>query len=95
MYTKTIQDFLSRHDYINLIPRAALIDMDGTLYDSMPSHARAWQKMMAEVGIDMPVEEFFRNEGRTGASTINMLFRKAFGRDATDRETKDLYRRKT
>jgi len=95
MYTKTIQDFLSGHDYINLIPRAALIDMDGTLYDSMPSHARAWQKMMAEVGIDMPVEEFFRNEGRTGASTINMLFRQAFGRDATDWETKELYRRKT
>lgn len=95
MYTKLIQDFLNRQDYINVIPRAALIDMDGTLYDSMPSHARAWQRMMAEVGIELPVEDFFRYEGRTGASTINILFRKAFGRDATAQEVKDLYRRKT
>ncbi len=95
MYTQIIQDFLARQDYINVIPRAALIDMDGTLYDSMPSHARAWQKMMAEVGIDMPLEDFFRNEGRTGASTIDLLFRKAFGRSATEAEMRDLYKRKT
>ena len=30
---------------------AALIDMDGVLYDSMPRHARAWQKMMALQGV--------------------------------------------
>lgn len=95
MYTRLIQDFLARQEYINLIPRAALIDMDGTLYDSMPSHARAWQRMMAEVGIEMPLAEFFRNEGRTGASTINLLFQKAFGREATQQEMTDLYQRKT
>ena len=84
MYTKTIQDFLRRNDYINIHPRAALIDMDGTLYDSMPSHARAWQQMMAELGVDLPRDDFFRYEGRTGASTIDIIFRKSLGRPATE-----------
>lgn len=74
--------------------RAALIDMDGTLYDSMPSHAAAWRRMTAELGIELPVEDFFRYEGRTGASTINLIFRKAKGRDATEAEVHDLYERK-
>ncbi len=79
-------------DKLNL--RAALIDMDGTLYDSMPYHAAAWRRMTAELGIDLPMEEFFRYEGRTGASTINLIFRKAKGRDATEAEQHDLYERK-
>ena len=29
-------------------PEAALIDMDGTLYDSMPNHSRAWMTMCGE-----------------------------------------------
>lgn len=95
MYTQVINRFLSSHEYINVHPRAALIDMDGTLYDSMPSHARAWQQMMDELGIRLPLEDFFRYEGRTGASTIDIIFRRAFGRPATDEEKTDLYRRKT
>lgn len=95
MYSAYIQRFLERNDYINVIPRAALIDMDGTLYDSMPRHARAWQQMMAEVGIDAPLDDFFRYEGRTGASTIDILFRRFFRRGATEQEKTDLYRRKT
>ena len=90
-----IQDFLRRNNYIKVVPRAALIDMDGTLYDSMPSHARAWQQMMSEVGIDVPVTEFFMYEGRTGASQISILFNKYLGREATEDEKRDLYRRKT
>lgn len=71
--------------------RAALIDMDGTLYDSMPWHARAWHRMVTELGIDANVDEFFAYEGMTGAATINLLFERAFGRCATDDEVKHLY----
>lgn len=95
MYEHQIQHFLQRHGYLSVNPRAALIDMDGTLYDSMPSHASAWQIMMAEQGIDSPLEDFFRFEGRTGASTINILFQRAFGRDASPEEISVLYQRKT
>lgn len=94
MYTQTIHRFLDNHDYISVTPKAALIDMDGTLYDSMPYHARAWKQMMQEIGVDVPLEEFFLYEGRTGASTIDILFRKAFGRGATEEEVKELYGRK-
>lgn len=90
-----VTEYLRRNNLISAVPRAALIDMDGTLYDSMPSHARAWQQMMAEVGVDVPYDELFLYEGRTGASTINLLFNRAFGRDATEQECSDLYRRKT
>lgn len=75
--------------------RAALIDMDGTLFDSMPSHAEAWMRMCREYGIDARRDEFFMLEGRTGASTINMLIKRAFGREATEEEKKELYKRKT
>ncbi|MDE6322866.1 MAG: HAD-IA family hydrolase [Paramuribaculum sp.] len=95
MYTEIIQRFLSECDYINIHPRAALIDMDGTLYDSMPSHAKAWRQMASEIGLELPEADFFRYEGRTGASTIDIIFRQEFGRGATDSEKKELYRRKT
>lgn len=87
--------YLQRNGFMQLTPRAALIDMDGTLYDSMPSHARAWQQMMREVGVEMAYEEFFRHEGRTGKDTINILFNQAFGHGATDEKAAELYRRKT
>lgn len=95
MYQSIIQKFLAEQGYICLNPKAALIDMDGTLYDSMPLHARAWHQMMLEIGVEVPVDEFFRYEGRTGASTINILFNRAFHRDATQEEIQQLYHRKT
>ena len=55
MYQSIIQKFLAEQGYICLNPKAALIDMDGTLYDSMPLHARAWHQMMLEIGVEVPV----------------------------------------
>ncbi len=75
--------------------KAALIDMDGTLLDSMPSHARAWHRMISELGIDCDVDEFFGYEGMTGAATIDLVFRRELGRPATDQEKTELYARKT
>lgn len=74
--------------------RAALIDMDGTLYDSMPNHARAWMRVMADIGVDARPEEFFRFEGCTGAWIINHMIERQFGRPATDSEKVDFYARK-
>ena len=39
--------------------KAALIDMDGVLYDSMPNHARAWMRVMTDSGIPAREIEFF------------------------------------
>lgn len=90
-----IAAYQSRTGYSEMRPKAALIDMDGTLYDSMPHHADAWKQMASEIGIETERDEFFMYEGRTGASTINILFNRAFGRDATDEEVKKLYGRKS
>ena len=95
MYNDIITRFLRRHNYMDVRPEAALIDMDGTLYDSMPGHAAAWQQMMREIGVEIDRTEFLRHEGRTGAATIDILFRRHFGRPATDDEKAGLYRRKT
>lgn len=75
--------------------KAALFDMDGILFDSMPGHAKAWMQMCREEGIPADEDEFFMYEGRTGASTINILYRRHYGREATPEEIERLYRRKT
>ena len=73
------------------IIEAALIDMDGTLYDSMPNHARAWARLMREADIECREEEFFMLEGSTGANTIDLMIRRRWGRPATDAEKRDMY----
>lgn len=75
--------------------RAALIDMDGVLYDSMPRHAAAWERMCREAGLDFLPDEFYLLEGCTGAYTIDVLMQRTLGRHATPDECRDLYRRKT
>ncbi len=90
-----IDKFLKKHSYLKAEPLAALIDMDGTLYDSMGNHANAWYRMFSELGIPVSHDEFFLYEGRTGASTINLIFNRTYRRDATGEEAAELYRRKT
>ncbi len=93
--TRAIEDFRLRTGYAPHDLRGALIDMDGTLYDSMPWHAKAWHRMVTELGIDADENEFFAYEGMTGKATINLLFKRAKGREATDNEVAELYGRKT
>lgn len=74
--------------------KAALIDMDGVLYDSMRNHTAAWYRMATEMGIDCCREEFYLYEGMTGAATIDILFNRAYGHPATPDEARELYARK-
>lgn len=94
-----IEDALRAYLGRNMLERpafkAVLFDMDGVLYDSMPRHAKAWKSVCDEAGIEAVTEEFFAYEGRTGASTIDLLVRRQFGRPATEEEARRLYKRKT
>ena len=83
--------FCRRHGYAYIQPRAALFDMDGTLYDSMPNHAKAWMDMCAQAGLEASPEDFFMAEGRTGADTIEMLMMQSYGRHATPEDVERLY----
>ena len=76
------------------MPKAVLFDMDGTLYDSMPNHADSWLEMVTEQGIAATRDEFFLYEGSTGAATVNLLYQRAYGRDADAEEVARLYARK-
>ncbi len=75
--------------------RAALVDMDGTLYDSMGSHADAWHTMMSAHGITCTRDEFFLYEGMTGLATINHIFQRELKREVDENEAKALYAEKT
>lgn len=48
-------------------------DMDGTLLDSMPNHAKAWEKVMAQYGIRFAPRDCYLNEGRTSRDVIRLL----------------------
>lgn len=74
--------------------RAALIDMDGVLYDSMKYHTLAWKQMMAEIGIECSREEFYLYEGMTGKATIDLIFQREFGQPCEPRRAAELYARK-
>lgn len=69
--------------------------MDGVLYDSMPGHARAWSELCRRHGIDAEPEEFFLYEGMTGVDTVNLLYRRTFGKEATLDEARTLYKEKS
>lgn len=71
--------------------KAALIDMDGVLYDSMPGHTLAWKQMMEGIGVNCDRDEFYLYEGMTGAATIDLLFQRAFGHDCTPERARELY----
>lgn len=75
--------------------RAALIDMDGVLYDSMKYHTLAWQKMMSEQGVECSRDEFYLYEGMTGAATISLLMARNGRPVLSDEEVKRLYAIKT
>ncbi len=69
--------------------------MDGVIYDSMGNHAKAWCEAFKFFGIDFPAEMAYLNEGRTAASTINLIFQRDSNRAATSEEISMIYTKKT
>ena len=53
---------------------AFLFDMDGTMVDSMPWHARSWAVFSREVGVPPPGADFFhRTTGLTGVEVMRVF----------------------
>lgn len=76
-------------------PKAALFDMDGVLYDSMPNHAIAWQQSMASFGIHMTAEDAYATEGARGIDTIRTMVLKQKGEEITLERAQEMYDEKT
>ena len=52
-----------------------IFDMDGTMIDSMPYHARSWVGFAERHGLSIEVDELLRRTtGRTGAECMELLF---------------------
>lgn len=74
--------------------KAVLFDMDGVLFNSMPNHALCWEQVCETFHLHVTVQDVYMNEGRTGASTINLFARRDWGRSATDEEVERIYAEK-
>ena len=75
--------------------KAALIDMDGVLYDSMPFHARSWHQLFTELGVTTSnSDEYYLYEGMKGADTIGMILKRELNRDTTEEERNEIYAHK-
>lgn len=62
--------------------RALIFDMDGTMIDSMPSHAQSWVTFAQNHGITMNIDDLMRRTtGRTGAECMRELFQRALSDD--------------
>jgi beta-phosphoglucomutase len=72
-------------------PRAVLFDMDGVLYDSMPHHAIAWQKSMAQFGITMTPHDAYATEGARGFDTVREMVKRQKGIDISEERAKEIY----
>lgn len=90
-----IRRYMERHGLRTWKPRAALIDMDGTLIDSMRNHTAAWQRLAMEQGLHTRREEFYLYEGMTGRATLRLIFKRDKGIDISDAQADELYRLKT
>ena len=84
MFQEAINNYLQSHGYNTINLKAVLFDMDGVLFNSMPNHAESWHKVMLRFGFGLSRDEAYMHEGRTGASTINIVSRRERGHDATE-----------
>ncbi len=60
-----------------------IFDLDGTMIDSMPSHAQSWSVFAQQHGLDIDLSDLMRRTtGRTGAECMRELF----GKPLSDQE---------
>ena len=90
-----VAKYLQVHGYERMALKAAMFDMDGVLFNSMPNHAKCWHETMAHFGLDLPEWEAYMHEGRTGAGTINLVSIRQRGHEATEEEIHNIYKYKS
>lgn len=95
MFQESINQYLKANNYNSMHLKSVLFDMDGVLFDSMPYHADAWHKTMTHHGLNLSREEAYLHEGRTGASTINIVCKRERGYEASEDEIKTIYAEKS
>ena len=74
--------------------KAVLFDMDGVLYDSLPTHVQAYGDVLSKWGLKAEPEDIYMMEGRTGHTTIDIIIQQNWGRNATQEEKETIYAQK-
>lgn len=95
MILEAINNYLDKNGHSSINLKAVLFDMDGVLFDSMPNHAESWHRVMKNMGLDLSRTEAYMHEGRTGASTINLVSQRQRGYAASEEEIQAIYKAKT
>jgi len=88
---QSVASYLAESHISRLDLKAVMFDMDGVLFDSMKYHSASWHETMKHFGMNLPREEAYMHEGRTGASTINIVSRRDRGHEATQEEIEKIY----
>ena len=76
-------------------PSLVLFDMDGVLFDTMPYHADSWYTTAKTYGLDATRDEFYLYEGQKGSDTIKHLYKRQFGKEASEDFVTEVYNHKT
>ncbi|MCF0219427.1 MAG: HAD-IA family hydrolase [Muribaculaceae bacterium] len=92
MYSPEIIRYLQRRGCNRLNIKAALIDMDGTLYDSMPCHVEGWRHLTRLMGWTMGENELYLYEGMKGVATVALFEKKHANRNLSEQEIADIYK---
>lgn len=59
-----------------------IFDMDGTMVDSLPFHAKSWVVFCERHGIDIAIDDLMqRTNGRNGLECMRVLFNRPMGDD--------------
>ena len=95
MFQEAISRYLQSSGHSKIQLKSVLFDMDGVLFNSMPYHADAWHKVMERHGLHLSREEAYLHEGRTGAATINIVYQRQYGKDATPEMIQSIYAEKS
>ena len=88
---KALHLYLKEKGYTQFQLLTAMFDMDGVLFDSMKNHSFSWHHAMKQFGFNLPREEAYLHEGRTGAGTINIVSMRERGHEATEEEIRAIY----
>ena len=94
-YSLSVAQYIKKHGFEALRPKAVLFDMDGVLYDSMPWHVEAWHDSMAHYGITMTRDDAYETEGARGVDTIRMMVKRQQLRDISEQEAQQMYELKS
>jgi beta-phosphoglucomutase len=88
-----IHSLLELEDYVRPPTKPAqamILDMDGVVLDSMPTHLLTWQQTLAPLGIELDADDLYPLEGVPTESTAQRLTERFRGRSCSPEEAQRL-----